>query len=188
HLSDCRSGSLRHETLGWRRNHSVFGRHQVPAWLALPGRLADFTTECLKTPGNLRIRHERGLFRLHVAGKRSAELRLVEKKIAVPRWQDWRHGCIRRRIFDERVHRLACVWSKGSDVDKPDNLWIGTGFGDHRATVGVAHQNHRAILFVNNELRRRYIASQRKGRILDDRDIVVILLQQAVDTFPTRTV
>src|SRR6185295_19260320 len=177
YLNDCRSGALRHKTLRRWRNHSVFGHQQVPAWLALPGRVADLASECLNTPGNLRVRHKRGLFRINVARKRRCKLRLIEKKIAVLRWQDWRHGCLRRRIFDERVHRLALVWSKGSDVDKPDNLWIGTGFGDDRATIGVAHQNHRAILFVNNELSRRYIASQRHGWVLNDRDIVTILLQ-----------
>src|SRR5689334_23954726 len=115
----------------------------------------------------------------------AGELRLVEKKIAVFRRQDWRHGCVRRGIFDEGVHRLAFVWSEGSNVNKADNLWIGTSLGNYRATVGVAHQDDRAILFVDNELRGRHIARQRDGRILDDRDIILVLLEQAVDTFPT---
>ena len=90
----------------------------------------------------------------------AGELRLVEKKIAVFRWQDWRHGCVRRGIFDEGVHRLAFVWSEGSNVNKADNLWIGTSLGNYRATVGVAHQDDRAILFVDNEPRETTLNAQ----------------------------
>jgi len=68
-------------------------------------------------------------------------------------------------------YQLGLLFQAGSLISPP--------------SASTPHQNHRAILFVNNELRRRYIASQRNGRILDYRDIVVILLQQAVDTFPT---
>jgi hypothetical protein len=48
----------------------------------------------------------------------------------------------RQSLLDRRTV-LAFVERKFSDVDKRSNLWIVTRLGDDRATVAVAHQNHR---------------------------------------------
>ena len=46
-LDDRGAGALGHRPLGVRRDHFVFGRDQVPAWLCSPCRLVDRTAERL---------------------------------------------------------------------------------------------------------------------------------------------
>ena len=105
-----------------------------------------------------------------VTGKRGGELRLVEEQIAVLRRQDRRHRRAGRRILDERGHRLALVGHEGGDVDQPRNLRIVPGFGDHRAAVGVADENHGAVLRGNDAPGHGDIVGERYRRILDDGD------------------
>src|SRR6266404_4963270 len=111
-LDDCRTRALGHETLGRRWNHLVVGNDQIPTWLGPPCRLTDRATERFDAPGNLRVSHEGGLFRIHVGRERGGELCLVEKQEAVLRWQYRRYGSARWGILKERRHRLAVVQSK----------------------------------------------------------------------------
>ncbi len=67
-------------------------------------------------PRNLGISHERGFFWVHVGCERSGKLRPVEEQKAVLRGQYRRYGRAGRRVLNERPHRLALVWSEGSDV------------------------------------------------------------------------
>src|SRR6266446_5367476 len=116
------------------------------------------------------------------------ELGLVEEQIALLGRQYRGHGCARRWILDKCGHRLALVGGKGCDIHKPCDLWIVAGFGDHRSSIGVAYENHRAVLRMNNAFGCGDIVGQRYRRILDDGDIVAVLLQYLIDALPTGTV
>src|SRR2546425_5420268 len=116
------------------------------------------------------------------------EFGLVEVQIAVLGRQYRGHGRARRWILDKRGHGLALVGGKGCDIHKPRDLWIVAGFGDHRSSVGVADEKHRAVLRVNNAFGCGDIAGQRDRRILDDGDTVAVLLQYLIDALPTGTV
>src|SRR5713226_3745005 len=116
------------------------------------------------------------------------ELGLVEKQIALLGRQYRRHGRPRRWILDKRGHGLALVGGKGCNIHQPHDLWIVAGFGDHRSSVGVADENHRAVLLMNNAFGCGDIVGQRYRRILDDGDIVAVLLQYLIDALPTGTV
>ncbi len=98
------------------------------------------------------------------------------------------HGRARRWILDKCGHGLALVGSKGCDIDKPRDLWIVAGFGDHRSSVGVADEHHRAALRMNDEFGGGDIAGQRDRGILDDADTVAVLLQELIDALPTGTI
>ena len=54
-LDDRRAGALGHSTLSVRRDHFVFGRDQVPAWLGSPRRLGDRAIERVETPRDLGV-------------------------------------------------------------------------------------------------------------------------------------
>jgi hypothetical protein len=69
-------------------------------------------------------------------------------------------------------------------VDEPGHLGIGARFGDDDAAVGVADQDHRAVLRGEDELRGRYVARQGQGRILDDAHGVAVFPQDLVDSVP----
>ena len=66
--------------LGGGRNHLVFGRDKLPAWLGLPGGLADGARERLHAPGNLGVGHELGLFFLHIRREGGGELVLSRNR------------------------------------------------------------------------------------------------------------
>jgi hypothetical protein len=63
------AGALSHEALSRRRDHSVVGRHQVPARLGPPRWLADRAAERVHSPGNLEVSHELSLVGLDVGGE-----------------------------------------------------------------------------------------------------------------------
>src|SRR2546427_10819560 len=68
-LDDCRTRALGHEMLRRWRNHLVLGHDQIPTRLGPPCRLTDRATECVDTPRDLRVSHERCLFSVHVGGE-----------------------------------------------------------------------------------------------------------------------
>ena len=74
----------------------------------------------------------------------------------------------RRRVLDERRHRLALVRSKGGDVDQTRDLRIVAGLRDHDAAVRMADENRRPVLRGQRAFRDRDVIRQRSGRILDD--------------------
>src|SRR6266849_2487658 len=115
-LNDRSTRALGHSTLGVRWNHLVLGGDQVPARLGPPRGFADRAANGPHAPRNLGVSHERGFFWVHVGCERSGKLRLVEEQKTVLRRQYRRYGRAGRRIFNKRPHRLALVWSEGSDV------------------------------------------------------------------------
>jgi hypothetical protein len=103
------------------------------------------------------------------------ELLPVEEQETVLRRQNWRHRCVGRRIGNERVHRLALVRHEGRDVDECRHVGIVSNPGDHRSAVGMADEDHRLVLGVDDHLGRRHVAFERKRWILDDRNVVAVL-------------
>ncbi len=187
-LHDGRSGALGHEALSRRRDHPVLGGHEVPARLRLPGRLADGPRSGLEAPRNLGIRHERGLLRIDIAGKRRGELGPVQEEEAVLGWQDRGNRRTRYRILDQAGDRLARVRRKSGDIDQRFDLGIIAGFGDHGTAVGVADQDHRAVLRRDDPPGDFDIAGQRERGVLHDADLEPVLLEGPVNPFPTRAV
>ena len=61
-LDDGCAGALRHRQLCVWRDHLVLADNQIPAWLPLPGRLADRAVQRFQPTRYLGIGHERGLF------------------------------------------------------------------------------------------------------------------------------
>src|SRR5229473_856621 len=115
-LNDRSTRALGHGTLGVRWNHLVLGGDQVPARLGPPRGLADRAANGPHAPRNLGVSHKRSFFRVHIGCERTRKLRPVEEQKAVLRRQYRRYGRAGRRIFNKRPHRLALVWSEGSDV------------------------------------------------------------------------
>src|SRR5207245_468412 len=116
YLNDRSTRAFGHSTLGVRWNHLVLGGDQVPARLGPPRGFADRATNGPHAPRNLGVSHKRGFFWVHVGCESSGKLRLVEEQKAVLRRQYRRYGRAGRRVLNKRSHRLALVWSEGSDV------------------------------------------------------------------------
>src|SRR6266480_327467 len=115
-LNDRSTRALGHGTLGVRWNHPVLGGEQVPARLRPPRGFADRAANGPHAPRNLGISHKRGFFWVRVGCERSGKLCLIEEQKAVLRRQYRRDGRAGRRVLNKRPHRLALVWSEGSDV------------------------------------------------------------------------
>ena len=62
------------------------------------------------------------------------------------------------------------------------------GLGDDRAAVGVADEDHRFALRVDDALGRGDVVGERERRVLDDADVVAVLLQVVVDALPAGAV
>src|SRR6266849_1297947 len=187
-LNDRSTRALGHGTLGIRWNHLVLGGDQVPARLGPPRGFADRAANGAHAPRNLGVSHKRGFFWVHVGCERGWKLRLVEEQKAVLRGQYRRCGRAGRRIFNKRPHRLALVWSKGSDVYEGGNLWMVPGFRDYRSPVGMANENCRSVLRCKNSFGNRDIVLQRYRRVLDDAHLVAVPLQDLVDALHARAV
>src|SRR6266446_1273947 len=116
------------------------------------------------------------------------ELLPVEEQEPLPWRKNRRDWCARRRVCDEGVHRFALVRRKGRDVNELLYFGIVTRLSDHRPAIGVAHENDGFALSVDDEIGRGDVTCERKGRILDDGDVVAVLFQVLVDTLPARAV
>src|SRR4051812_11794414 len=66
-LLNGRTRSRRHRALDRWWDHPVFGRDEVPAWLAPPCRLADRAAQGFNAPRDLRVGHKRALIGTQVA-------------------------------------------------------------------------------------------------------------------------
>src|SRR6266436_5726985 len=115
-LNDRSTRALGHSTLGVRWNHLVLGGDQVPARLGSPRGLADRAANSPCAPRNLGVSHKRGFFWVYVGCERGWKLCFVEEQKAVLRGQYRRLGPAGGKTFNKRSHRLAFVWSEGSDV------------------------------------------------------------------------
>ena len=180
--------ALRHRALCRRRDHPVFRRDQIPAGLALPGRLRDRAVECGDSPRNLRVGEEGGLLGVEIRREGRSKLRLVEEQPSILRRKDRRYRRTGRRILDQRRHRLAAIRGECGDVHERGDLRVVARFGDHDPTIGMSDEDDRTLLRREDELRGRDIVGQRRGRVLDDGHAVTVLLQDVVDALPTRAV
>jgi hypothetical protein len=173
--------------LGFRWDPLVFGGDEIPARLGSPRWLADFAAKSRYVPRHLGIRHERGLFGVHVCSERGVKLSLIEEQKAVLRRQYRRYWRPWWRIY-ECGHRLAFIRSERRDVYETGHLRIVPGFSDYCSTVGVANENRRAVLCCQSPLGVRYVVVQRNRRILDDGDLVAVSRQDLVHGSPSRAV
>ena len=116
-FDDRRTSALEHDTLRVRRNHPVFGRDEIPAWLRFPRGFCHGAVERFEAPRDMRVRHECRRGSAHVRSERGSELRPIEKQEAVLGWQDRRHWSARRgaattgftvRLSDATVSATAC--------------------------------------------------------------------------------
>ena len=57
-------------------------------------------------------------------------------------------------------------------------------FADHHAAIGMADEDRRLVLLVEDELRRCHIIGKRRRRVLHDANLVAVLLQLPVDAQP----
>src|SRR5215210_1291700 len=111
----------------------------------------------------------------------------VEEQEAVLRGQNRRHRRAGRRIGDERFHRLTSVRHEGRDINERRHFGIVARLGDHRPAVGMAYEDYRFALRVDDHPGRGDVAFERKCRILDDPGAVVVL-EAVVDSPPAGTV
>ena len=65
---------------------------------------------------------------------------------------------------------------------------MGAGLGDDSATVGVAREDHRVALGVDDTLRRGDVVLEREGCVLHHADLVAVLLEQVVYPLPAGSV
>src|SRR6266576_2389264 len=115
-LNDRSTRALGHGTLGVRWNHLVLGGEQVPARLRPPRGLADRAANGPHAPRNLGISHERGFFRVHVGCERSGNFALSRNKKPSCGGSIGGTSAPGGGSLNKRSHRLALVWSEGSDV------------------------------------------------------------------------
>jgi hypothetical protein len=64
----------------------------------------------------------------------------------------------------------------------------GSRARDHRATVGVAHQDDRPFLRVHNSLHYRDVVGERSERDLDGGDEITVSLENRNDPVPAASV
>src|SRR5215212_12146906 len=159
-LLNGRTRSRRHRALGRWWDHPVFGRDEVPAWLAPPCRLADRAAQGFNAPRDLRVGHKLGLIGTQVARELLMELFPVEEQEALLRRQNSvsRVRLAGREGSDERFHRLALVRHEGRDVDERRHFGIVARLGDHRSAIGMANEDDGFALLVDDHLGRLVIA------------------------------
>src|SRR6266403_5569485 len=83
---------------------------------------------------------------------------------------------------------LPRIRHMGRDVDQTDNRWIRPGFGNYGSAITVSDENALAILLSKYALCGSYIFFKGRLRLLDDADVIAILDQNVVNTFPARTI
>src|SRR2546423_6479401 len=79
---------------------------------------------------------------------------------------------------------LPRIRHMGRDVDQSNNQRIRPGFGNHRPPVAMSDENARSILLSKDALCGRDIFFKGGLRLLDDADVIAILDQNVVNTFP----
>jgi hypothetical protein len=94
--------------------------------------------------------------------------------------QDRRLRPVGREPGDERVDRLALVRRECADVYQGRDLLVQAGLGDHRAAVGVAGQDDRAVLVVDDPPGDGGVVLQGQGRVLRDGDAVAVRSERVV--------
>jgi hypothetical protein len=62
------------------------------------------------------------------------------------------------------------------------------GFRDDGAAVGMSHENNVAAYTVNGGFCNRHIVGQRPRWVLNDDDLIALVLQNFVDTRPSRSI
>jgi hypothetical protein len=115
-------------------------------------------------------------------------LALSRKRKPVLGREDRGNGSARRGILDQRCDGLTRVRREGRDVDQPCDDRVVAGFRDDHPAVGVADQNHRAILLRQGQARHAHVIGQGGRGILDDADVEPLLLQPSIHAEPARTV
>src|SRR5215210_4855262 len=101
----------------------------------------------------------------------------VQEQEAVLRRQNRWYRCAGRWIGNGRFHRFALVRHEGRDIHESRYFGMITRLADHRSTIGMANENDRFALRVDDHLGRGDVAFERKRRILDDSYAVAVLLQ-----------
>ena len=148
---------------------SVATRYQLG--LLLQAGSVTAPPSAVNAPRNLRVGHERGLLGSTSAANEAANLALSRNRKPSCGRQDRRHGRARRRIGDQRVHRLALVRREGRDVDERRDLRIVPASVIDDAAIGMADQDDRAVLRGDGALGDGDVVGQRDGRVLDDADV-----------------
>src|SRR4029077_8975481 len=138
---------------------------------------------------HLRTRHKRGLFSREVGREVVMKLREIEVRETVS-------GLLYCAGFTEVTGKaltvicfiLSSVWHVSRDIHQSHNGGICAGFSNYGATIAVSHQNARSILKSESALGGGHIIFEGCLRLLDDADVVAVLDQNVVDTFPPRTI
>jgi hypothetical protein len=89
---------------------------------------------------------------------------------------------------DEAADRLAVVGGEGGDVYEPGDLVVIACLGDDRATVGVADEDRRAVLLVEDASGEGDVALEGRRWVLDDADVEAVCAEQVVDALPSGSV
>ncbi|MCY1240480.1 hypothetical protein D9M72_533320 [compost metagenome] len=162
----------------------VVGGDQIEARLFLPGRRGDGTGCRFHAPRHLGVGHEGCNLGIDVGREGGGEFRLVECQETIDRRQDRRNGGAGRRVGDQRGNGLALIRREGGDIDDGLHLFVGAGFGNDHAAIGVADEYDRAVLCGDRALGDGDVIGKRQGRVLDDGDVVAVLLEDVVDALP----
>ncbi|MCY1231328.1 hypothetical protein D9M72_437730 [compost metagenome] len=120
-------------------------RYLVPARLFLPGRGAGLVFKA--TPGNrlLRHRHDQRVGLVQILAEALAEgvLRQPEEAILVGADTGSTGGWITPR--KNAAEAVALIRREGRDIDEANDIGCMAGAADHRAAIGVADKQGRAI-------------------------------------------
>jgi hypothetical protein len=130
-------------------------------------------------------RHESCLIRGHVGSEIRWKLHWVEVSEAVRRLPyRIRFADVAREALPIVSFALSRIWHVGGDVNQANNRRVCSCLGNHGAPVAVRYKNARSILLSKDALGGRDIFLERSLRFLDNADLVTILDQNVVNTFP----
>jgi hypothetical protein len=134
---------------------------------------------------HLRVGHEPCRRRIDAVGEGHHVGVLVEEREAVGGGLDRRRRGILRQ---EAEGRFPHVRDEGLDIDQADDLVVVAGFGDDRATIGMADEDHGSVLTGQHPVHRGNVVGERRERVLDDRDVESVLGENVIDRAPAGTV
>jgi hypothetical protein len=182
-------GSRRIPTFEFGVDGSVFCRYQNPTWFASPRSRGDDGPKIVRKVRHLRARHERGLLSREVGCEVLMKLSGVQVRETVSGLL----YCAGLAEVTGKALSVVClilsgVWHVSSDVHQSGHRRIRSRFSNYGSAIAVSDQNAESILKSEGALRGGHIFFKGCLRLLDDADVIAVLDQNVVDTFPARTI
>src|SRR5215813_349762 len=184
-FNDLRLGSLRHESLEVRIDHSVLFGNYCVARLLFPSRNRGLRVKCFSCNRHLGYRHETrdrlGSVCSEIIRKRigvDCEKAVANRSDALgSRWHFARQ--IRQTLTD--------VGLRGRYINKSLDVRMRSRLGDDHPAITMADQHTRTCL-VENAARRSHVCRKTRLRLLDNSYRVTVALENVRHWLPAGTI